>query len=209
MNKNAVIIGYSGHAFVVIENLITNGYTLDGYCDKKEKESNPFQLSYLGNEEDINTLNKLYNTNIFIGIGSNKIRADIFHKLEQNALVCPSLVHRSAIISSSAQLGRATVIMPGAVINSYAKLGNAVICNTSAVIEHECILGNYTHIAPGAVLAGNVHIGPYSFIGANAVIKQGLKIGANVIVGAGAVVLKDIPDNATVYGNPAKISVYE
>lgn len=209
MNKNAVIIGYSGHAFVVIESLIANGYTLNGYCDKKEKESNPFQLPYLGNEEDINTLNKLYNTNIFIGIGSNQIRADIFHKLEQNALVCPSLIHPSAIISSTAQLGQATVIMPGAVINAYAKLGAAVICNTSAVVEHECILGNYTHIAPGAILAGNVHIGQYSFVGANAVIKQGLKIGTNVIIGAGAVVLKDIPDNTIVYGNPAKTSIYE
>ncbi len=33
-------------------------------------------------------------------------------------------------------------------------------------------------------------------------------IGNNVIVGAGSVVTKDIPDNAVVAGNPAKVLRY-
>jgi len=39
----------------------------------------------------------------------------------------------------------------------------------------------------------------------NATIIGGVKIGNDVIVGAGSVVVKDIPDNATVVGNPARI----
>lgn len=35
-----------------------------------------------------------------------------------------------------------------------------------------------------------------------------VNIGNNVIIGAGAVVTKDIPDNAIVAGNPAKIIKY-
>jgi acetyltransferase-like isoleucine patch superfamily enzyme len=41
-------------------------------------------------------------------------------------------------------------------------------------------------------------------IGAGAVIVCGVTIGENAMVGAGAVVTKDIPDNVTVVGNPAK-----
>lgn len=41
-------------------------------------------------------------------------------------------------------------------------------------------------------------------IGSNATILPGLTIGKNAIVGAGAVVTKDVPDNVTVVGNPAK-----
>jgi len=42
-------------------------------------------------------------------------------------------------------------------------------------------------------------------IGANATILPGLTIGENAMVGAGAVVIKDVPENAIVVGNPAKI----
>lgn len=42
-------------------------------------------------------------------------------------------------------------------------------------------------------------------VGANVVVIGGVRIGNNVKIGAGAVVTKDIPDNCTVVGNPARI----
>ena len=40
---------------------------------------------------------------------------------------------------------------------------------------------------------------------ANAVIIGGITIGNNAKIGAGSVVINDVPDNATVVGNPARI----
>ncbi len=51
-------------------------------------------------------------------------------------------------------------------------------------------------------------IGKGASIGANATILPGLKIGANAMIGAGAVVTKDVPRNAIVVGNPARITGY-
>lgn len=45
-------------------------------------------------------------------------------------------------------------------------------------------------------------------IGANATILPGITIGSNAMVGAGAVVTHDVPDNAIVMGNPARITGY-
>ncbi|MCF8780299.1 N-acetyltransferase [Vibrio sp. IRLE0018] len=45
-------------------------------------------------------------------------------------------------------------------------------------------------------------------IGANATILPGITIGENAMVGAGSVVTKDVPENAVVVGNPAKIIRY-
>lgn len=42
-------------------------------------------------------------------------------------------------------------------------------------------------------------------IGTGATILCGLTIGENAIVGAGSVVTKDVPDNAVVAGNPARL----
>jgi len=42
-------------------------------------------------------------------------------------------------------------------------------------------------------------------IGTSATILCGVTIGENAIVGAGSVVTKDVPDNAVVAGNPARL----
>ncbi len=42
-------------------------------------------------------------------------------------------------------------------------------------------------------------------IGTSATILGGITIGRNALVGAGSVVTKDVPDNAVVAGNPAKL----
>ena len=48
----------------------------------------------------------------------------------------------------------------------------------------------------------------YASIGTGATILGGITIGKNAIVGAGAVVTKNVPANAVVIGNPAKILKY-
>ena len=45
-------------------------------------------------------------------------------------------------------------------------------------------------------------------IGANATILAGIVVGRNAMVGAGAVVTRDVPPNAIVIGNPARIKGY-
>lgn len=53
-------------------------------------------------------------------------------------------------------------------------------------------------------ISGNVDIGECAEMGTGMQIIQGKKIGAGSIVGAGAVVVKDIPENCTAVGSPAK-----
>lgn len=53
-----------------------------------------------------------------------------------------------------------------------------------------------------------VTIGNNVWLGGNSVIAPGVAIGHNAVVAAGSVVVKDVPDNAVVGGNPAKIIKY-
>ena len=200
INNKVVIIGYSGHSFGCIEVAIKQGFLLVGYYDLLEKVTNPYNLNYLGHEDNIDTNNK-----VFIAIGDNNIRRKIYKKLKMNNIFLNTiLTHPSSTISKTSLIEEQTFISAGVIINPQVKIGVGCIINTGAIVEHDCSVGQFSHIAPGAVLAGNVSIGSGCIIGANAVIRQGLKIGDNVIVGAGAVVLKDINSNTTFVGNPAK-----
>jgi len=49
-----------------------------------------------------------------------------------------------------------------------------------------------------------VRIKSEAFIGAGAIVLPGVVVGAKSTVGAGAVVTRDVPDGATVAGNPAQ-----
>lgn len=53
-----------------------------------------------------------------------------------------------------------------------------------------------------------ITVGDNVWFGGNCVVLSGVTIGNNVVVGAGAVVTNDIPDDAIVAGNPAKILRY-
>lgn len=203
MQDKLAIIGYSGHAFVLIEAAILNGYDLAGYCDKIESGNNYFQLPYLGDENSMD-FDWTTNYNYIIGIGDNNIRKKIVNRIPEKGTKFINVIHPRTNLSSSIIMGTGNFINAGVVINALASLGNHCIINTGAIIEHECKIGDFVHIAPGAVLAGNVTIGDSTFIGANAVIKQGVKIGNNAIVGAGSVVINDIADGLTVVGNPSK-----
>lgn len=57
----------------------------------------------------------------------------------------------------------------------------------------------------GAEFGKPVTIGNSVWIGGRAIINPGVTIGDNAVIASGAVVVKDVPANAVVGGNPAKV----
>lgn len=196
--ENIVIIGYSGHAFVVIDILLKH-QNIIGYCDSTKKQSNPFNLTYLGKETELSAISILEHSNFFVCIGDNFIRANVLNNLTTilNKAAC-NIFHESAVCSTHAEfhpLG-GILVAANATINPLSKIGRGTICNIASSIDHECIVGDYVHIAQGTVLSGNVHVGNNTFIGPNSVVKSNIQIGHNVIIQAGSIVTANIPDNS-------------
>lgn len=204
--NSVVLIGYSGHAFVVADILILTGYNIKGYFDKEEKQNNPYHLTYLGNENDQDLISSFnYDEyQYFLSIGDNNLRRSLDKYLLKQGLSTFKANHPGSTISKATVISEGTLICGGAIINPLVKIGRCCIINSAAIIEHEAKIEAYCHVGPGAVLAGNVKVGEASFIGSNAVVKEGIQIGKNVTIGAGSVVLKDVPDNEVWVGNPAR-----
>lgn len=205
MSDNKIIlVGYSGHGFVVAETAIENNVKIVGYAEKQQQFNNPYDIKYMGFELDENFIGWTKSFSFLIGIGDNSLRQKIAKLIASKGKKVNSLIHGSALVSTSAKIGDGTFINKNVSVNALAIIGKNVILNTGCIVEHECFIHDAVHIAPGAVLAGNVIVGERTFIGANAVIKQGIVIGKDVIIGSGSVVIKDILDNEVWVGNPAK-----
>lgn len=84
------------------------------------------------------------------------------------------------------------------------QIGNHTKIDNLVHIGHGAVIGENNLIVAGTVVGGSVDIGDRNFLGINCSIKQGIKIGSDSVIGMGAVVIHDVPDNTTVYGNPAK-----
>ena len=203
-NKN-VIIGYSGHAYVVAESYISKGNTLEYYTNLLKVENNPFNLAYLGCETDPNFRGWDMRLAFILGIGDNNLRHKVAQLLLSKSQIIESVIDPNSIISKSANIGVGVFASKGVLVNAFSKIGDFTILNTGCIIEHECEISTAVHIAPGAVIAGNVKIGKRSFIGANSVIKQGVEIGDDVIIGAGSVIINNISSNTKIVGNPGRI----
>jgi len=205
LDNKSVIIGYSGHAYVVGDSYISMGNNIDYYTNLIEVTSNPFNLKYLGCETDLNFKGWDMGLKFILGIGDNNIRYEAAQLILSKFQKIENVIDSNAIISKTANIGIGVFASKGVLVNAFSKVNDFVILNTGCIIEHECEIGTAAHIAPGAVLAGNVKIGKRTFVGANSVIKQGVEIGDDVIIGAGSVIIENISSNSKIVGNPGRI----
>lgn len=83
--------------------------------------------------------------------------------------------------------------------------GATIEDDVSIVANTQILTNNHDEKDHRILLCKPVHIKKNAWIGAGVTILPGVTIGENVIVGDASVVTKDVPDNAIVVGNPARV----
>ncbi len=116
-----------------------------------------------------------------------------------------TLIHPTAHVSGTADIGTGTLVGAGAVIASHSRLGRHVFVNRGVLIGHHTLIGDFVTMQPGANIAGACEIGAAAYVGMGAVIIDRIKVGAHSIIAAGAVVVDAVPDHVLAAGVPAKI----
>ena len=195
-----IIFGASGHAEVIADIAIKNGFEIEGFLDDNEKISEVIGIKRIGKVCDC--LNYKDNYCFAIGIGNNAVRKKIFESYPELNYV--TLIHPTASIGLNVNIKKGTVVMPMAVINACATVGEFCVINSGAVVEHDCKIGDFTLIAPNATVCGVVNIGNEVYMGAGSTVNQVINICDNVTIGSGSVITKDITESGTYVGVPVR-----
>lgn len=204
MRKKVVIIGAGGHAKVIADIIEKSGDEVVGFLDDNKENG----ATVIKNYKVIGDLNNRFamavtkkDVEFIIAIGDNKKREEISHSPN---LKFYTAIHPSAQIGLDVEIQEGTVVMANVCINSSARIGKHCIINTGAIIEHDNIIEDFVHISPNATLGGTVKIGESTHVGIGSIVKNNITICKNCTIGAGAVVVKNIIEEGTYVGVPAR-----
>lgn len=203
--NDIIIVGGGGLCKMFIDLIRLNkAYNIHGIIDAALPVGTEILgVPVIGNDDDLPRLFEEGYMTAINAIGSisadNKggafnLRKKIHSKIKAAGFYMPTLIHPSAQVAPSAQLGEGVIVMENAVIGPDAIIGDDAIINTGAIVSHDCIIGCHTRISPGAILAGDVKVGENALVGMGSTLYLGISIGENAIISNGQNVFGNVKE---------------
>jgi len=154
------------------------------------------------------------------------------HESSTNFFIHKSSEVHTKFIGNDTKIWQFCIILKDAKIGSNVNICSHCFIENNVSIGNNVTIKNGIYIYDGITIEDNVFLGPHvtftndkkprskvrtslfldtlirkgASIGAGAIILPGVTIGENALVGAGAIVTKDVPANAIVMGDAARVN---
>lgn len=138
-----------------------------------------------------------------LALGSPALKRKIVGLMKKKGAKFATIIHPTAMLSEFAHHGEGFIMFPYSKLSANSTVGDFVTL-LATPIGHDTLIGDYSVISGGCNIVRNVVIGKDVFLAAGVCIAQDVHIGDGAYLGLGCVVLKDVPPEATMFGNPAR-----
>jgi sugar O-acyltransferase (sialic acid O-acetyltransferase NeuD family) len=143
---------------------------------------------------------------LLLAIGIPGVRRRVAEDLLARGARFVTLIHPSAIVTTTARLGAGTIVCPAAVVSDAALVGRCALVNYHASIAHDCWVGDYAVLSPYAALAGGARVADDAFLAMHASVGPSTRLGSRSKVAANSCALCDVPADSLVHGVPGRIA---
>lgn len=208
--KNLLIVGTGGLAIEIYEYAqyslgYGSDYIIRGFiegdipCDYNNYQKLPAKV--YGNCVEY----KIQNDDVFvIAIADPIVKEKVVNIVLNKGGKFINLIHKTAIVSKNAKLGKGIFLAPFTLVTSDAIIEDFVMLNAYSTITHGCKIGAYSSVMGHVSINGNTLVGHHTYWGSGSRCLPGSKIGNYAKIGAASLAMKRVKDNATVLGVPAK-----
>lgn len=189
--RRLLIVGAGGHGRSVAEAVLDGeDFTIAGFLDDAFPQlERVWDIPVLGKVEDFSRWRETAEF-AFVAIGNNVLRQQLVRDIRKAGFGLATVIHRCAMVSTSAVIGRGSAIMAGACVGTEAQLGEGVIVNCAAVVDHDCRVGDYGHLGVNAAMAGGSVLGALAWMQAGAALGYGVEIADGRILRPGEAVIQ-------------------
>lgn len=210
MSRPLIILGTGGNALDFLDvveaiNGVAPTWDLVGFLDDGRDPGSTYHgFEVLGPISRATEFRRCWFVNAVGSDKSYRRRPDIVAATGLGDQFFATLIHPGAGVSRRSRVGAGTVVNLGVSVGGEVEIGRHATLGPNCMIGHNTVIEDFAVVAPGAVISGFVRLGRGCYIGAGATVKQKVEVGAGALVGLGAVVTRDVPERATVIGNPAR-----
>lgn len=142
-----------------------------------------------------------------LAIGIPGVRRQVAESLLARGAEFLSLIHPTAIVAPTAEIGAGSILCPYAIVSDCCRLGRFVLMNYHSSLGHDAAAGDFAVLSPYATLGGGARMDMDAFLGLHASIGPGKHLGPRSKVTANSAVLCDAPADTLVYGVPGRVAL--
>lgn len=162
MNGSILILGAGSFGQTLAETAMACGYSRISFLDDespmavgKLREAERFLADY---------------PEAIVAIGSSALRERLQRQLREWGFCLPVLMHPTAYISPTAQLGEGCFLGPKAVVNTGACVGQGCILSVGAIVDHHARIGDWCQINTGSIVKAGAVVPPHTKLEAGEVV---------------------------------------
>ena len=204
---NLLIVGAGGFGREVYQwakdSLDINTYNFKGFLSNNPSDLDCYSLEGRIIDDPVNY--RVENNDRFlIAIGDIDTRIRLIKSIKEKGGIFLTLLHKTAVVASSATIGEGVIACPFALISANVILDDFVLLNTYASCGHDSVIGKYSVLSPYATTNGFVSLADEVFMATHSTVTPKRIVGYRSKISANSVVMRDVPERSLVSGVPGK-----